>query len=305
VADGTTRLLDAARSLATTLDPSRLLVLVCEEAIRVAEADYADVYLMNEEEGLRLEATWGRPGDAIGAHVAAGEGPAGEALQRGEPALGERSLAVPLRWDGELRGALAVEYAGERTPTEADAELLADFAGLAAAACRNAAEHAALALAARVDGLTGCLNHGAMQDTLRRELERCRRTGGRLSLAIVDLDDFKQVNEEHGHLAGDQVLRLVGAALRQSVRAYDVVARYGGDEFVVMAVEADEATAAEVIGRALERIGDVTPATAGVAEWQPEQSPTMLIAHADRALLHGKQEGGRRTVVAASSLGRR
>jgi diguanylate cyclase (GGDEF)-like protein len=309
---GESRLLDAARSLSQTLDPSRLLVTVCEQAARVAEADYGDVFLVTQAEGLRLEATYGRPGNAIGARVAPGEGAAGKALQAGEPASDERSLAVPLRWDGELRGAVSVEREGGPAPSDEHARLLESFAELASAACRNAAEHAELALAARVDGLTGCLNHAAMQETLRRELERCRRTGGGLALAIVDLDDFKQVNEAHGHLAGNEALRRVGDALRQTVRAYDLVARYGGDEFVVIAIDADERTAADVITRALEAIthalaeldlGDeLTAATAGVAAWQQEESATMLIARADIALLYGKQRGMRGTAVLASEV---
>ena len=111
---------------------------------------------------------------------------------------------------------------------------------------------------------------------------RCERTGHRLTLAIVDMDDFKQVNEEHGHLAGDEVLRRVGQALRQGVRPYDLVARYGGDEFAIIAVESDEAEAAEVAGRALEGVARSLGAwsrrrpgraSAGVAEWTPGETP--------------------------------
>jgi diguanylate cyclase (GGDEF)-like protein len=302
--EGAARLLRAAGSLSETLDPSRLLVRVCEEAARVARGTRADVFLGTRSEGLRLEATYGRPGESIGAR---GEGIAAAAAEHGEPASEGGALAVPLRWDGELRGVLVVEGGAET-----ELELLTVFAELASAACRNAAEHAQLALAARTDGLTGCLNHAAMQDTLRRELERSRRAGQGLSLVILDLDHFKQVNEEHGHLAGDEVLRRVGAALRESVRAYDVVARYGGDEFAIVAIGAREATAAEVAARALEAIAsaldgrglprDVTAATAGVAEWSPDDSPTMLIARADRALLYGKQRGSRGAAVRASSV---
>ena len=306
--DGLSRLLEAARSLNQTLDPSRLLVRVCEEARRVVDAERADVFLSGRGEGLRLEATYGRSGEAIGA---AAEGIAAAVAERGEAVSGERALAVPLSWDGELRGALVVEF-GSDEPDEGALELLGELAALAAGAYRNALTHADLALAARTDGLTGCLNHAAMQDTLRRELERCRRTGSLLSLAVVDLDDFKQVNERHGHQAGDEVLKHVGAALRDSVRAYDVVARYGGDEFVIIALDAGEDVAADVVARGLDEIrgrlgelgytGEATLATAGVAGSRPGDSPTMVIARADEALLYGKHEGPRGAVVRASSV---
>jgi diguanylate cyclase (GGDEF)-like protein len=308
VQDGLSRLLDAARSLNQTLDPSRLLVRVCEEAKRVVGAERADVFLSSRGEGLRLEATYGRSGDAIGAIA---EGIAAAVAKSGEPVAGERALAVPLRWDGELRGALVVELASDEAG-EGALELLSQLAALAAGAYRNALTHAELALAARTDGLTGCLNHAAMQDTLRRELERCRRTGSVLSLALVDLDDFKQVNERHGHQAGDEVLKHVGAALLDSVRAYDVVARYGGDEFAIIALDAGEEVAADVVARGLGEIrgrlgelgytGEATLATAGVAGSREGDSPTMLIARADEALLYGKHEGPRGAVVRASSV---
>jgi diguanylate cyclase (GGDEF)-like protein len=312
VVDGASRLLDAARSLSQTLDPSRLLVRVCEEAKRLVDAERADVYLGEAPGELRLEATWGRPGEAIGGGVEPGMGPVGAAAERGESARDGGLLAVPLRWDGELKGVVAVELPGERSGTDSEVELLESFADLAGAACRNAAEHAQLALAARTDGLTGCLNHAALQDTLRRELERAGRTGSGLSLAIVDLDDFKQVNERHGHQAGDEVLKHVGAALRDSVRAYDIVARYGGDEFVIIALDAGEEAAADVVARGLDEIRgrladlgfgrEATLATAGVAGWRPGDSATMLIARADEALLYGKHEGPRGTAVRASSV---
>ncbi len=312
MADASAPLVDAARSFGSTLDPSRLLVLVCEEATRVAGADYADVFLGSAGEGLRIEATYGRPGTTIGARVESGEGIAGKAVERGEAVAGTRTLAVPLGWDGELRGAIAVEYGGDGEHSLAQEALLEGLASLAGAAYRNATQHAALALAARVDSLTGCLNHAAMQETLRRELERSKRSGAALSVVIADLDDFKRVNEEHGHPMGDEVLKRVGAALRETVRAYDVVARYGGDEFVVIAIDADEPTAAEVAARAVHGVGRAlaglplggrsTAATAGVAQWDGEESATMLIARADTALLYGKQRGSRGLAIAASSV---
>src|SRR5205807_1134955 len=143
------------------------------------------------------------------------------------------ALAVPMRWDGELRGVMWAGWTRNRVVLDEDAHLLESFAELAAVACRNASVHADLAEAARTDALTGCMNHAALHETLRREMQRSRRTGRALTVALVDLDHFKQVNEQQGHLAGDEVLRRVGLALRQAVRPYDFVARYGGDEFAL------------------------------------------------------------------------
>ena len=320
----------AAKSLGESLELNRVLIRICEEAARILGSDYANVFLGNASEGLRLDATFGLPPDVIGVQVGAGEGLVGRVVERGEPMLANdqrgvsrylglpqlarvrSSLAVPMHWDGELRGALAVGYFKPYLVTHKQLALLEAFADLAAAACRNASAHAGLALAARTDGLTGCLNHSALQDSLRQELERCRRTGHNLSLAIVDLDDFKQVNERHGHLAGDDVLRRVGQALRHSVRTYDLVARYGGDEFAIVAIDADERDAAEVTARAIEGVARAVArlshydvacgATAGVAEWRAGESQTELIARADRALLYGKQQGSRGVPVRLSEL---
>ena len=247
---------------------------------------------------MRTEATYGGAAERIGEPVRPGEGLVGEVVQRDEPMLEDG--APPFRCAGTAGCAVRSRWASNanRAVSPEELELLEAFGELAAAACRNASAHAGLALAARTDALTGCLNHAAMHDALGREVERCRRKGHALSLVIVDLDEFKQVNERHGHLAGDEVLRQVGESLRESVRAYDLVARYGGDEFAVIAMDADEATATEVARRAVEAIGralgtlgsagEATAATAGVAEWQAGDSPSALIARADRALLHGK-----------------
>jgi len=263
------------------------------------------VYLSGDE--LRREATYGRPARAIGA--AAGDVAAAVA-DRGAPVTLGQVAAVPLRWDEQLRGVLVVELGGGREAGAAEIRLLGELGDLASAAFRNASTHAELALAARTDGLTGCLNHAAMQDTLRREVERASRSGRSLSVALVDLDDFKQVNEEHGHQVGDEVLRVVGRSLRDNVRTYDTVARYGGDEFAVIAIDADEDAAAEAMARALEAIGAAlgklgvgSRATAGVAEWVADESSTMLIDRADRSLLEGKHALGKGGVVRASGRG--
>jgi diguanylate cyclase (GGDEF)-like protein len=319
----------AAKTLNESLDLNRVLVQICREAASILDGDNAAIF-RGDADGLTIEAVHGIVPEAIGYQVAPGVGLSGQVAQLDRPLItndyqalerkpdsaffGEvRScVAVPMHWDGKLRGVLAVGYHRRQEVTREDMNLLEAFGELAAAACRNASAHAGLAQVARTDGLTGCLNHTAMQHMLRREIERGERTGHRLSLVLIDLDDFKQVNEEHGHLAGDEVLRRVGSALRAAVRPYDLVARYGGDEFAIVAIEADEQVAAELARRTLDGIGralaadggvpDGRGASAGVAEWEPDQSPAALIENADRALLHGKQHRRRGSVVVYSDL---
>jgi diguanylate cyclase (GGDEF)-like protein len=320
----------AAKSLNDTLDLNRVLVRICEESTSILDGDCAVVYVGDGREGLRMEAVLGLPPEAIGTRLEPGEGLAGRAVERGEslltndyPAIASRSasqflgdvqssLAVPMHWGGELRGVLSVGYRRRHLVTRDHLGLLEAFAEIAAAASRNASAHAGLAMAARTDALTGCLNHAALHDALGRELERCRRTGHKLSLAVVDLDDFKQVNERFGHLAGDEVLRAVGGGLRQGVRAYDLVARYGGDEFAIVAIGAGEEVALGVTSRALKRVTRAVrerrlpestgQATAGVAEWDRAETSARLIERADRALLFAKHEDRRGAAMPAGGV---
>jgi diguanylate cyclase (GGDEF)-like protein len=152
---------------------------------------------------------------------------------------------------------------------------------------------------AGTDSVAGCLNHRAMRRRLREEIGRAQRSNGRLSCVIVDLDDFKLVNDRYGHAAGDSILRQVAQALMGEFRAFDRVARYGGDEFVVILPNADIESAVAAAGRALERIRKVlfpdgsrgVSASMGVAEWRESMTEEELLEVCDAALLQGKREG--------------
>lgn len=160
---------------------------------------------------------------------------------------------------------------------------------------------------AGTDPLTGCMNRRAMRQRLTEELGRAYRTGGPLACLLVDLDNFKFVNDRHGHQAGDTVLREVAQALMGEFRAFDRVARYGGDEYVVILPNADLDRATVAAQRALETLRalpafgqDVgVAASIGVAQWQAPMTLDELLQACDTALLRSKRGGKGRVTRAA------
>jgi diguanylate cyclase (GGDEF)-like protein len=185
---------------------------------------------------------------------------------------------------------------------------------LATALVDQAATALALARArteAGTDAVTGCMNHRAMRRRLDEEIGRATRSAGALSCMLIDLDDFKLVNDQYGHQAGDAMLRGVVHALVGEFRAFDRVARYGGDEFVVILPNAELDSAAAAATRALERlratpahdgVGAGVSASIGVAQWRAPMGTDELLQACDAALLRSKRQGkGRVTRAPASS----
>ncbi len=160
------------------------------------------------------------------------------------------------------------------------------------------------------DALTGVFNRGYFDDMLPVELERSKRYGHPLSLLLIDADHFKQFNDRFGHQEGDRILTLLSATLTRTVRAADLVCRYGGEEFAVILPHTERGVAtrlAERIRGAVEAAGhDVTPrlprpltVTLGVATFPAESTDAEgLIAVADRRLYAGKAAGRNRVVAA-------
>ena len=308
----------AAKSLNASLDRDRVLDALCREVAGALGADVVNVYFGDDTQGLVAVATYGIDAEFLGFRRAPGEGLCGRAVRTGRPqisnayqeeSLGPAStaalravrtgLSVPLQRHEDVDGAISVGFSGPRWVDERDADLLGAFAELAAIACRNADEHAGAQRAAMIDPLTGCLNHGAFQTLLREEIARCERgvaDDAGFVLALVDLHDFKSVNERFGHPAGDEVLRAVGGLLRGAVRSYDQVARYGGDEFGILLPNATAEEAHVVIERAREALGQVrTPdgraveCAAGLAGWRPGDAALDLVDRADSRLRAGKR----------------
>ncbi len=156
-----------------------------------------------------------------------------------------------------------------------------------------------LAALARDDGLTGIPNRRTWDGELPVAMDRARRDGAPLTVALIDLDRFKRFNDEHGHQAGDRLLKDATAAWSAALRSTDLLCRYGGEEFGVLMPGATAEQAAEV----LERLRGVTPRSqtfsAGVACWDRQEISDELVARADRALYAAKAAGRDRVTVGA------
>jgi diguanylate cyclase (GGDEF)-like protein len=129
------------------------------------------------------------------------------------------------------------------------------------------------------DPLTGLYNRRFLDEVLRRELARAARYGHALSLILIDIDNFKELNDRYGHLVGDEALKRVAKALRENIRRVDYIFRWGGDEFCVILPETNGPGAKEVVRRFQEPFGilaeePVIRLTLGYATWDPRKEPT-------------------------------
>jgi len=204
---------------------------------------------------------------------------------------------------GELRLDL-----GQGSLLARDIDLLEFTAGQAGAVMERLALHADLAHAARYDELTGLPNRRLFQDRILSAIARCRRGQSRGALLFIDLDDFKQVNDAHGHVVGDQLLHAIARRITSCVREADTVARIGGDEFVALLENVADQAQAEALASKIQQV-IATPlvlagrtlqphASIGIALY-PEHGEVIdqLMRHADQAMYAAKAE---RKAAAAS-----
>ncbi len=232
--------------------------------------------------------------------------PSHKGFPAGHPAM-KSLLCVPVTSGFRMLGKLYLtEKAGGRPFTEEDEELVAALARDAAVAIEKARLLEEVRVLATTDGLTRLYNRRAFQDRLKEEVDRASRYGRLCSLLMVDVDNFKTINDTFGHQTGDVALSAIAEVVRMSVRLSDYCTRYGGEEFAVLLPETDRKGAllvAERLRSGVEKLPFHTPGghelsltvSIGVAVFPQEaDSPDALVGVADAALYQAKRLGKNR-----------
>ncbi len=305
--------------LAGSIDLDEVLTRTLEAAGALQGVDAAMIALENQD-GKPFVATLGLSQEE--AHSQAMTGPPDGRPARsiairypyaGEEALGDAGaihagLAVPMHGElGRLGWMTVFTRSASRDFDEQDLLALETLALRAGPAIENARRFREARQLADLDSLTGLHNRRYFHEVLARECARAHRYGRRLALVVLDLDDFKAVNDRVGHLAGDHALAEAAERLRAVVRSADIACRVGGDEFAVVLPESSLADADQLFRRILEAVSSrpmgeagTLVLSAGIAELRGGDDASSFFQRADEALYRAK-EAGKGTVVAAAS----
>ncbi|MCW2983276.1 MAG: sensor diguanylate cyclase [Conexibacter sp.] len=305
-------LADVTSRLARGLDDAVLRDQLCHAACRIAGADDAVLFIAHPDGGLvaagasdpELRDTRVVDGDrslTLESYISGAPSFASDAPAQGWPLAarhGSRAVATqPVVLDGRCLGVLTVfwsevrEQLGVRT-----SRLLGLLAHEASTAFARTALFARLAQQSRTDALTGVLNRRALDDELHLALLNARHdgpgaTGGPVSVAMLDLDHFKAYNDSHGHAGGDALLKAACAGWSGALRAGDVLARFGGEEFVIVLPGCAAPDARALVDRLRGETPNGQTCSAGVATWDGSEAVGELIERADRALYRAKDRG--------------
>ncbi len=323
-----------ARRLGRATAP-RIHDMIAATCAKAVNADRASVALYDKSDrSLSISATYGYPAVLVkhlrlrsGVGVIGRVFRSGRALRvddmrgftDGRPRLRYRTqafMSVPLLGTEGVRGVISVcDPAKGHAFDRLDLRMLRGLAGVASLALDRiramdeANDHARVAA---IDSLTGLFNRRHFYGRLEEEIERARRQLTPLTLLLLDVDRFKELNDRLGHLAGDAVLRVVGDVLRRSVRLFDVCTRFGGDEFAILMPGSGPESTRQIAERIREGVEDSRPAggpwaddlrvtaSIGIATFAGTTAED-LIARADQALYAAKREGKNRVSFDATS----
>jgi diguanylate cyclase (GGDEF)-like protein len=312
-----TLLNNISRNVITTLNPDEMLAKIAEELEQGLDYSHIGIGLLDySTKEIVVQAEAGRRKGALGRRLGLDNNVAGLVARTGQMAVvvygsvsspGEpilegsaSAIALPILYADQLQGVLYVETdkASDFSPEEI--LFLGTLADLISGALQNASAFQKAQEQAITDGLTGLKTHRFFMEALSGEWKRSTRAGRSFSLVLMDLDRFKFVNDFYGHLDGDLVLQRVGHILDQNCRRSDVVARYGGDEFVILMPETDADQGHQLAAKLRSWISadpvlrekNVT-SSFGVATYPVNGStPQELIQVADASMYLSKHQGG-------------
>jgi diguanylate cyclase (GGDEF)-like protein/putative nucleotidyltransferase with HDIG domain len=301
-------------NMASTLEIKDVFPVILQQAVRMSAADSGRLVLVFED-GLQLAATEPLSDDPNPKALEEADAEAIREVSRtGEAAFvdGRHGLVVPLA-SGDGVTAI-VRLTGQIGFTNQDLFMINALAGSAAIPLANALHYQRSAQDAITDGLTGLLNHREFRRRLEVEFVRAEGRHRPVSLVLLDLDGFKSVNDSLGHQHGDEVLKAAAQIVRSTARAHDLVARYGGDELAVIALDAGSEGASSLAERLVEAVHGAEIKTGlhrhltlsiGVAT-HPDDAVSVeeLIMAADQAMYLAKREGKDRFATCARLVDR-
>jgi len=300
----------------TTLDPDEMLAKIAAEMEKHLAYDHIGIAILDYSlKELVVQAEAGARREAVGRRIVLGEGLVGQVARSSQTTVVREvtassprlvlpgsvaGVALPVTYGEQFLGVLYVESSTACEFPDSDVALLRTLADLFAGALHNALTFQKAQEQAITDGLTGVKTHRFLMEALSSEWKRSTRANRPLALVLMDLDRFKFVNDFYGHLEGDVVLQRVGHILEQNCRRSDVVARYGGDEFVVLMPETSVEQARQLANKLrgwiasdpLLRDKNIT-ASFGIAGFPVHGStPQELIQIADSSMYLSKHQGG-------------
>ena len=318
-------LTDVVKTANSILEPSKVIELVMEKIRELVPSEAWSLLMVDEETGeLAFEAALGAKGQDLSAYrLKMGEGVAGWVAKKGKPAIvndtardrrctarydawtqfATRSiLCAPLVSRGRTIGVLEIINKRDGRFTSSDLDLVLTLVVPCAIALENAILFQKTEQLTITDDLTKLFNSRYLNLYLSREIKRCKRHGIPLSIIFLDLDGFKGINDQYGHLAGSGTLTEVGSILAEGVRESDILARYGGDEFVAVLPETPSEGALVIAERLrlsiqenhfLKSLGLAARISAsfGIASYPDHDlTPEALIQKADQAMYRVKEK---------------
>ena len=328
-------LYEAGRAVVASLKLDETIARILEQLQRVVPYTSASVQLEQNGELVIVGGNgFANLKDVLGLRFsAAGDNPGSQVFQTRKPMILPNApsmyphmsqephsnilswMAIPLVIQDRTIGIFTLDHTHEGFFTPDDARLATMFAGQVAIALENARIFEEIQKMAVTDPLTGLFNRRHFFEVGLTEYERAQRYRRPLSLIMLDIDHFKKINDEHGHVLGDQVLQLIALTCQQSIRKSDLLARYGGEEFILLlpetglesALQAAERIRTQIASRpfTIQRREIQVTVSLGLVSYpfdftrrsNPEKSLNRLIRQADTALLTAKHQGRNQTRV--------